>query len=339
MEPLFTKYNTEKAIEIYKDNFSCVVELNEKLRFLILSYESSDKGPYISDEYLEWVKLQADNARRSGCVLIAGIHPPLISPNPAYSIMGKGNIVVNSEEVAKKLAKAGIPLVLCGHSHMQAVNQIENSDGSKLYCVSTASLVGSPPKMRRIVFDSEERTFDVKTITIDLPELNLGMPLVDYCRNGFLGSLEEIPYNMQYDIEKFIETGGGVNLPKEFIKRHKRLVMYLGKKLNNLDFGELAKLSKRITKLKKREYAQIADKKIVPFIFQVIDGIYSGNRILKPESTEYIILMGCVTLIDKVIKLFKIDIRKLTGFSELSVIVKPLLLNSDIDNDNAMLKI
>lgn len=339
VEPLFSKYNTKKAIDIYKDNFSCVIELNDKLRFLILSYENSVNGPYISDEYLEWVELQANKAKQDGVILIAGIHPPLISPNSAYSIMGKGNIVVNSEEVAKKLAKSGIPLVLCGHSHMQAVNHIETSDGSKLYCVSTASLVGSPPKMRRIVFDSEKRTFDIKTITIDLPELNLGMPLVDYCRKGFLGSLEEIPYNMQYDIEKFIETGGGVNLPKEFIKRHKRFVMYLGKKLNNLDFGKLAKLSKRITKLKKSEYAQISDKKIVPFIFEVIDGIYSGNRILKPDSNEYKIIMGCVTILDRIIKIFRIDLIKITGFSDLKVIVKPLLINSDIDNDNALLKI
>lgn len=339
VEPLFTKYNTDKAVDIYKDNFSCVIKLNEKLRILILSYESSEQGPYISDEYFEWVKLQADKARQYGCLLIAGIHPPLISPNPAYSIMGKGNIVVNSEDIAKKLAKSGIQLVLCGHSHMQAINRIENDDGSKLYCVSTASLVGSPPKMRRIVFDSDEQTFDIKTITIDFPELNLGMPLVDYCRKGFLGSLEEIPYNMQYDIEKFIETGGGVNLPKRFIKRHKRLVMFLGKKLNNLDFGKLAKLSKRITKLKKREYAHISDKKIVPFIFQVIDGIYSGNRLLKSDSKEYIIIMGCVTKLDKIIKLFRIDLKKITGFSDLTTIVKPLLINSEIDNDNALLHI
>lgn len=337
--PLFTKFNTDKAIDIYKDDFSCVIELNENLRFLILSYESSEKGPYISDEYFEWVKTQSNKAKQEGRLLIAGIHPPLISPNPAYSIMGKGNIVVNSEKVAEKFANAGIPLVLCGHSHMQAINLIENSDGSKLYCVSTSSLVGSPPKMRRIVFDTVDMTFDIKTITMDLPELNLGMPLVDYCRKGFLGSLEEIPYNMQYDIEKFIETGGGVNLPKKFIKRHKRLVMFLGKKLNNLDFGKLAKFSKRITNLKKSEYAQIADRKIVPFIFQVIDGIYSGNRILKPESTEYIILMGCIMKLDKLIRFLRIDMKRVTGFSDLTSIVKPLLINSDIDNDNAFLQI
>lgn len=339
VQRLFTKFNTDKAIDIYKDNFSCVIELNENLRFFILSYESSEKGPYISDEYFEWVKLQANKAKQEGRLLIAGIHPPLISPNPAYSIMGKGNIVVDSEKVAKKFANAGIPLVLCGHSHMQAINHIENSDGSKLYCVSTASLVGSPPKMRRIVFDTVDMTFDIETITMDLPELNLGMPLVDYCRKGFLGSLEEIPYNMQYDIEKFIETGGGVNLPKEFIKRHKRLVMFLGKKLNNLDFGKLAKFSKRITKLKKREYAEISDKKIVPFIFQVIDGIYSGNRILKADSTEYIILIGCIVKLDKVIKFLKIDLKKITGYSDLIAIVKPLLVDDDLDNDNCLLQL
>lgn len=338
VEPLFAKFNTDKAVDIYKDNFSCVIELNEKLRFLIMSYESNEKGPYISDEYLEWVKTQSNKAKQEGSLLIAGIHPPLISPNPAYSIMGKGNIVVNSEEVSEKLANAGIPLILCGHSHMQAINSIKNSDGSKLYCVSTASLVGSPPKMRRIVFDSQNMTFDIETITIDLPELNLGMPLVDYCRKGFLGSLEEIPYNMQYDIEKFIETGGGVNLPKKFIKRHKRLVVFLGKKLNNLDFGKLAKFSKRITKLKKRDYSEISDKKIVPFIFRVIDGIYSGNRILSADSNEYIILIGCVTRLDKFIKLFKIDIKRLTGFNSLSSIIKPLLVNTGLDNDNCIIK-
>lgn len=337
--PLFTKYNVDKAIEIYSDNFSCVLALSEKLRFIILSYESTPNGPYISDSYFAWVQLQAEKARQDGCVLIAGIHPPLISPNPAYSIMGKGNIVVDAEKVAAKFAKAGIPLVLCGHSHMQAIHSIKNEDGSVLYCVSTASLVGSPPKMRRIVFDTDEMTFSVQTITMELPELHLDMPLVDYCRKGFLGSLEEIPYNMQYDVEKFAETGGGVNLPKDFIKKHKRLVMFAGKKLNELDFGKLAKFSKKLTKLKKSDYQSVADRKIVPFIFEVIDGIYSGNRLLTRDTTEYRIIAGCIKRLDKFIKVFKIDLQKKTGFPDLLSILDPLLVNSGIDNDEAVLKI
>ena len=80
---------------------------------------------------------------------------------------------------------------------------------------------------------------------MDMPELNLGMSFTDYARKGFLGIIEDIPYNMEHDVEAFLRTDGGISLPKDLVRKHPKVVMFLGKKLNGLTYGKVAKFSKK----------------------------------------------------------------------------------------------
>ena len=165
------------------------------------------------------------------------------------------------------------------------------------------------------------------------------MSLEQYCRKGFLGSLEAIPYNMEHDVKAFAETGGGISLRKEKIMKHKRIVSRAGKFLNNFTFGKAEKIARLGNGLKKIECSSVKDKKVVPFVFDIICNIYSGDSYISPKSAEYQITSGVVSVIDSVIKILPVDFKKLAGFGTLKEIVEPLLFNKGIDHNNAVLNL
>lgn len=62
------------------------------------------------------------------------------------------------------------------------------------------------------IIDTEKETVDIRTIDIDLTDP--GMTFTEYTKKGFLGIIEEIPYNMEHDVEAFANTQGGISLPR-----------------------------------------------------------------------------------------------------------------------------
>lgn len=335
--PLYRKYGEEKALAVYGGGESYVTELFPGIRYAVLRYEKSKSGFCFSEDYKKWLREQALDAEKKGEMIFAGIHPPIIPPNPVYSLMSRENVFQNGEKVGGDLADMGINLVFSGHCHMHGIQRAVSENGRPFYDVSTASLVGCPPKMRRVTIDTELKRAEITTILMDLPELNLGMSLEQYCRKGFLGSLEVIPYNMEHDVEAFANTGGGISLPKEKILRHKKAVSKAGKFLNNFTFGKAAKIARLSRGFKKIDCSPVRDKKVVPFLFDVICNIYSGDSYISPKSPEYQITMAIVSLADSLVKILPLDIKKLTGFDTLAQIVGPVLFNDKIDHSNAVL--
>ena len=144
---------------------------------------------------------------------------------------------------------------------------------------------------------------------------------------------------MRYLDTSTVIINGGISLPKEKILRHRKLVSRAGRFLNNFTFGKAEKIARLGNGLKKIECSSVKDKKVVPFLFDVICNIYSGDCYISPKSAEYKITMGIVSLVDSVIKILPIDIKKLTGFDSVKKIVKPVLFNDKIDHNNAVLNL
>ena len=337
--PMYYPFGRDKASDTFDgDDTTYIAEILPGLRYIAMGYElTSEDGltdPAFSDEQMAWVKKHADEAKEDGAIIICGTHWPIVTPSPAYNILGKGNTFVNGEERAKELADMGIRLFFSGHTHIQYMGEITSDKGNKLYSVQTSALTGFPPKMRRITIDTDTGLVQIRTIDLDLPELNLGMSLTEYCRKGFLGSIEMIPYNMEHDIKAFAETGGGITLPKELIYKHPKIVSFIGKKINGLTCGTMAAFSKKYHGMKKSEYAHKKDDKVVPFLLDLVAHLYSGNANVEPESVEYKVTMAVVKKIEKLTKTFGIKLDKLLCGYTLSEVVDPLLYNSGLDDDN-----
>ncbi len=336
VKAMYSHFGRDKAFDTYDDGITYIAEIMPGLYHIAMGYdflsEESHKSPEFSDELMAWVKGHTEKAKEKGAMVICSTHRPIVAPSPAYEIVGKGHSFPNGKARIKELADMGIRLFFSGHSHIQCIKEITSEKGNKIYSIQTSSLAAFPPKMRKITIDTEKGTVDIRTTDIDLPDL--GMSFTEYSKKGFLGIIEEIPYNMEHDVEAFANTQGGISLPKDLIMKHPKIVMFLGKKLNGLTYAKVAKFSKKYHGLKESDYADKKDRKFVDLILEMISNLYRGNAPYSPDTVEYKITIGSFKKIEKLLSALRIDSKKLLSGYTLSEFIEPLLYNSGLDDDN-----
>ena len=341
VKAMYHPYGRGKAFDTFDDGITYIAEILPGLYHIAMGYDyvrdGGIKSPTFSDELMAWVKGHVEKAKEKGAIVTCSTHRPIVTPSPAYEVVGKGHTFADGEKRMKELADMGVRLFFSGHSHVQCMRDVVSEKGNRIYSVQTSSLAGFPPKIRKITIDTEKGTADIRTIDIDLPDL--GMSFTEYARKGFLGIIEEIPYNMEHDVQAFANTQGGVSLPKDLILKHPKAVMFLGRKFNGLTYGKLAKFSKKYHDLKEADYADSKDKKFADLLIELIANLYRGNAPYSPETVEYKITMGTIRKIEKLISVLHIDIKKSLGGYTLSEFVEPLLYNSGLDDDNLTVNI
>lgn len=341
VKAMYRPFGRDKAFDTFDDGTTYIAEILPGLYHIAMGYDAEDKKslhyPYFSDELMAWVKGHTEKAKEKGAIVTCSTHRPIVPPSPAYEVVGKGHTFIDGEKRMKELADMGVRLFFSGHSHVQCMRDVVSDSGNTIYSVQTSSLAGFPPKIRKITIDTDSGTVDIRTIDIDLPDL--GMSFTEYARKGFLGIIEAIPYNMEHDVEAFANTQGGISLPKDLILKHPRTVMFLGRKLNGLTYGKIAKFSKKYHDLKESDYADVADKKFVNLLLDAIANLYRGNASYSPDTVEYKITMGTIKKLEKLLSVLRIDIKKSLGGYTLSEFVEPLLYNSGLDDDNVTLTI
>lgn len=339
--PLYYPFGRDKGFDTFNDDTTYIAEILPGLYYIALGYDfdPQERGAVFSDELMAWVKDHTEKVKAKGGVVICGTHRPIVAPSPAYEIMGKGNTFFGGEKRIKEFADMGIKLFFSGHTHIQCMKEITSEKGNKIYSVQTSSLAGFPPKMRKITIDTDNGIADIRTIDLDLPELELGMSFTEYTRQGFLGIIEGIPYNMEHNIEAFLETDGGIALPKDLIRKYPKVVMFIGKKLNGLTYGKIAKFSKKYHGLKESDYSKVKDKQFIRLIFELVGNLYRGNAAYSPDTVEYKITMGTMKKLEKLAGALHIDLKKLLCGYTLTQVIEPLLYNSGLDDDNVTLNI
>lgn len=340
---MYYPYGRDKGFDSFTDDTTYIAEILPGLYYIAMGYdlvsEDGNHSPSFSDEIMAWVKGHVEKVREKGGIVICSTHWPIITPSPAYDVMGKGNTFVNGEKRIRELADMGVRLFFSGHTHIQCMKEVVSDKGNKIYSVQTSSLSGYPPKMRKITIDTEKGTVDIRTIDIDLPELNLGVSFTEYARRGFFGIIESIPYNMEHDVEALVKTEGGITLPEDLILKHPKIVMYLGRKLNGLTYESIIKFSKKYHNMKECDYASVKDKKFVDLLLEVAALLYRGNPHYSPDTVEYKMLMGSVKKIERLLSLFRVNLEgALEGYT-LSELLEPLLYNSGLDDDNVSLSV
>lgn len=338
--PMYYPFGRDKGFDKFDDDTTYIAEILPGLYYIAMGYSHvPGVGTVFSDELMAWVKKHVEAAKAKGAIVVCGTHRPVVTPSPAYAVMGKGNTFADGEKRIRELADMGVKLFFSGHTHIQCMKEVVSENGNKIYSVQTSSLAGFPPKMRKVTIDTEKGIIDINTIDIDLPELNLGMSFTQYAKKGFLGIIESIPYNMEHDVEAFLRTDGGISLPKDLIRKHPKVVMFLGRKLNGLTYGKVAKFAKKYHNLKASDIADVKDKKFVDLVLSLVENLYRGNAAYSPDSAEYKIVIGLMKKIEKILPKFKVDIRSvLCGYS-LVELVEPLLYNSGLDDDNVTLEV
>ncbi len=344
---MYYEFGPNEAIATFEDSLCYVVQLEPGYRLFALNDDTNGKGPGengsgYSDECMQWIMDQLKDAYDNDQYVIAMTHHPLISPSPFYSIIGKGDMQRNHEVTREKFADAGLHCILTGHTHVHDISVITSKKGNKFYDIACGAMVGCPPVMRHVTFDPANAEIRTDTITIkDVPGLDTnGLPFDEYMKTFFFGMITELFDAAANDIDKLAQMTDAFSIPGEKVKKFAWIIKPVAKFLNKLTYKKVWRLCKKESTLKKADIADIADKKVLDLIQELVQNLYCGDSPYGPDTKEYKITCGFLNVIDSFLNTIHMPIGKfLKGATSVRSLVEPLLWNPGPCDAEATLKI
>lgn len=332
---MYYEFGPNEAISTHPDSMSYVVQLAPGYRLFALNDDTNykpegERGSGFSDDCMNWIMEQLEDAKKNDQFVIAMTHHPMISPSPFYNIIGGGNMQRNYETTREIFADAGLSCMITGHTHVHDISVVTTKKGNKFYDVACGAFIGCPPAMRNITFDPKNAKIDVDTAYIDeVKEIDTkGKSFPDYMMDFFFGMIKEVLWAMGNDINRLSEMTDAFSIPGEKIKKLAWIIKPIGKWLNKLTFKKIWRLCKKESGLKKADIADIADNKVVDFILELVQNLYCGDSPYTPDTKEYKLICGILNVIDSFLNTIHLSIGKfLKGATSVRGLVEPLLWN------------
>ena len=113
---------------------------------------TNDVGGNITEELMEWILAQIDEAKEAGQIPLAMTHWNIGDQSYFTTVALQGFEMDNWQEVAETLADAGLHFVFTGHTHDTDLTSTVSDDGEILYNITTCSLGNFPNQYRQTVF-------------------------------------------------------------------------------------------------------------------------------------------------------------------------------------------
>lgn len=340
---MYKEFGPDEALAVHEESMSYIIQLTDGYRLFALNDDTNRNGKSgFSDECFEWIKAQVEDAKANNQFIVAMTHHPLIAPSPMYEIIGKGDMMGDYEIRREQLADMGIQFMLTGHTHVHDIDKHVSPKGNYLYDISTASAVGYPATIRTVVFDSKNKMVSTTTDFVTEPA-NIdtkGKDMQTYLADHLIGMIRDVIKAAGEDIDKFADMATGISIKKKVSYKIGWLIKPIFKALNKLKIGTVGNWTRAETGLKKEDYADIKDKGVVDFIVDLVLNLYGGKSLYTPEDNEYKIAIGLINIIDSIIKVLHIPLKKLIKVSDtIRGIVEPLLYNAGIPAYDAIMPI
>ena len=332
---MYYDFGPSEAIATHRESMSYVVQLAPGYRLFALNDDTNFKpegesGSGFSDDCMAWIMEQLRDAQEHDQYVIAMTHHPMIAPSPFYALIGKGDMQRNHETTREIFADAGLHCMLTGHTHIHDISYVTTEKGNRFYDIACGAAIGCPPTMRTVVFDPKNAKIDVDTIMIkNVPGMDTdGKPFDEYMKGFFFGMIGEVIWAMGNDIDRLAEMTPAFSIPGEKVKKLGWLIKPIGKFLNKLTFKKAWRLCKKESGLKKEDIADIADKRVVDLILELVQNLYCGDSPYGPDTREYKLTCGVLNVIDSFLDTIHLNIGKfLKGATSVRGLVEPLLWN------------
>ncbi len=332
---MYYDFGPSEAIATHRESMSYVVQLAPGYRLFALNDDTNFKpegesGSGFSDDCMSWIMEQLRDAQEHDQYVIAMTHHPMIAPSPFYAIIGKGDMQRNHETTREIFADAGLHCMLTGHTHIHDISYVTTNKGNRFYDIACGAAIGCPPTMRTVTFDPKNAKIDVDTIMIkNVPGMDTdGKPFDEYMKGFFFGMIGEVIWAMGNDIDRLAEMTPAFSIPSEKVKKLGWLIKPIGKFLNKLTFKKAWRLCKKESGLKKEDIADIADKRVVDLILELVQNLYCGDSPYGPDTREYKLTCGVLNVIDSFLDTIHLNIGKfLKGATSVRGLVEPLLWN------------
>ena len=338
---LYRDLGFSRAISVHEKSQSYVAQLAPGFRLFAINDDKNDDGASgMGADTLRWIDEQLADAKANGQSVIAMTHHPMVSPSPFYSIIGSGDMMHEHVEIRNHFADSGVSFFFTGHTHMQDISYAYSENGNIFYDITTASPAAYPATFRRATIDTEANTLDVRAVKIDRePTFDTGgLPLEDYLSEKFFGMIGRMIKCAATDIPMFAKMANGISIRPRVTYRFAWIIKPLAKLLNSLTVKTAAKISKRENGLKKEDYADVADRKVVDLIVEFVTNLYGGDGAYTPDTAIYKITMGVCEIIDSILRALHIRLSKLLkGATSVCDLVRPLLFNDGICDEKAVL--
>lgn len=340
---MYKEFGINEAIAVHKESMSYIVQLEDGYRLFALNDDMNLKGASgFSDELWAWIEEQIEDAHKNNQFILTMTHHPLISPSPFYKIIGGGNMMGEHEKRREQFADLGVEFILTGHTHIQDISYCYSKKGNIFYDITTAAPIAYPGTYRKLVLNPAKEKIDVTEVEICENfgfELN-GKNLKEHLSNKFFGMIKGVIEAAATDVRTLSRMVTAFSVNPLLIFRIGWLIKPFAKLLNALKIKHAAFLCKKETGLKKEDYKEIANEKVVDFIVSLVSNLYGGDSPYAPNTAYHKITIGICNIIDSILSVFGLKISKIVkGFDSTKDLVKPLLYNSGICDAKATLKL
>ena len=196
--------------------------------------------------------------------------------------------------------------------------------------------------MRKVTFEPDKENVSVRTVYVDTPEIfkKQGKDLKEVLEEQLIGVIRGMIKMAGEDIDRLADMVTAISIKPKVIYKIGWILKPIFKFLNSLKVGTVAKWTKKETGLKKSDYAEIKDMKVVDVICSLVLSLFGGESNYPPDTALYKIVVGFLNIIDSILDVLHIDLKKITKVSSgASELVKPLLYNGQIDSYNSNLRI
>ena len=114
---IYGDFGFDDAVSTAPDSLSYMAALGDRLRVLVLDFNTFEHFCGISEETLAWAEEQLRTAEREGVPVIAAGHQNLFR----HSLFYDGYVISGAERLADLLRTYGVRLFLSGHLHIQHI--------------------------------------------------------------------------------------------------------------------------------------------------------------------------------------------------------------------------
>lgn len=171
---IYADYGYNEAISVDKSTLSYLAAPSDEVWLLMLDtarYKRNEEINYpqldggLSPSTLKWIERCGQLAADNGAKLIAVMHHNLLVHS---AMLSEGFTLNNSAEATEVFRKAGIQVVLSGHSHQQSIVIDRQVAQQPVYDISEEALASYPHLFGVLDYTPADHTFHYKAYPLDV---------------------------------------------------------------------------------------------------------------------------------------------------------------------------
>lgn len=335
---LYYDYGHKYADSIHKESGSYAVLLPGKIRMIAI-YDNGNGRSHcgLFDDGFLWLENEIKSAHKRGETVFLAVHHPVIPPWPIYKAVAEFEMFGGYEKLRKIMCENGVRMVLTGHTHVHGIKKYTDDEGRYFYDITTNALPSAEGKMRKLVFDTENKTCSVSSIGIEKIEGIEGSARDHIYSLNFVGLIEKSFPLMKTDWNKFVSNVSHV-ANADILKKYPRISKAIINKFLNMKMTLPAKLGKKYGGITKEEMQKLKNISLSETAFNVVAKVFSGNAPYSPETPEYKAITGTVIKAGRVLRRFGVNIDKFVpGEESVLETVKHFLYNTRTGDDNSII--